>query len=171
MKKHPLKKFRGHPIKRKNPFSRHKKFALQKKIRSHPSSWREWLQFPNNLRIIPDTPFGSLTAIVWNKYFMVSFVSTFLAAAVMVQGIDLTRQVRTLEQLRLEREQMRREVVYWEDVVRKHQDYRDGYFRLALLEYRLGNREKAKAYLDQTLMIDPNYVPALNFAEQFGKGN
>ena len=34
---------------------------------------------------------------------MVSFVSTFIAAAVMVQGIDLTRQVQLLDQLRRER--------------------------------------------------------------------
>ena len=41
---------------------------------------------------------------------MVSFVSTFIAAAVMVQGIDLTRQVQLLDQLRREREEVRREV-------------------------------------------------------------
>ena len=47
--------------------------------------------------------------------------------------------------------------MYWQGIVSKYKDYRDGYFQLAVLEYQLGNIQKAKLHLDEVLKLDPNF--------------
>ncbi len=56
-----------------------------------------------------------------------------------------------------QRSQLEKQIVYWENVVAGHKNYRDAYFTLALLEYKLGNNVKARMYLDKTFYIDPNF--------------
>lgn len=104
--------------------------------------------------------------IVWNKYFLVSFASVFISVAIVLQGVELVKHFNELRTIRNERQQIMGEIAYWSDVVEKHNDYRDGYFKLALLEYRLGNREKAREYIDKTLFIDPNYKDARAFQQR-----
>ena len=48
-------------------------------------------------------------------------------------------------------------ILYWERVIDRYKDYRDGYFQLAVLEYRLTNFERSRDYLDKALTIDPNF--------------
>lgn len=141
--------------------------------------------FPSISRIIPELNRGTtrskndpsgrryaelggnvLKRVVWNKYFLVSFISVFISVGIALQGVELTRHLAELQKIRNEREQVRGEIAYWEDVIKKREDYRDGYFKLALLEYRLGDREKAKEYIDKTLFIDPNYKAALDFQRE-----
>ena len=86
-----------------------------------------------------------------------------------MQGIDLTRHVRELQQIQSERQKVAKEIEYWEDVVAEHQDFRDGYFKLALLEYRLGNTNRAEYYVQKTLALDPNYKPARDFAAKLNE--
>jgi tetratricopeptide (TPR) repeat protein len=59
-------------------------------------------------------------------------------------------------------------IKYWEKVVAEKPDYRDGYFQLALLYYKLYNNEKAKEYLEQSLILDPNFEPAKELKEVLG---
>jgi tetratricopeptide (TPR) repeat protein len=103
---------------------------------------------------------------VWNKYFLVSFVSVFISVGIALQGVELMQHLHQLQIIRNEREQVRGEIAYWEGVVKAHDNYRDGFFKLALLEYRLGNRGKAREYLNKTLFIDPNYEAALEFQQK-----
>jgi len=48
------------------------------------------------------------------------------------------------------------DMVYWQNVVARHDDYRDAYLQLAALAYRRGNLLQANAYLTQALALDPN---------------
>jgi hypothetical protein len=151
------------PHSKKFQHSRPKKKKFYKKAQEKK---REPLKFPSIPRIIPEVSFSSLKKVVWNKYFMVSFVATFISVAVIMQGFELTGHIRELQMIRSEREQVRGEIAYWEGIVKMHEDYRDGYFKLALLEYRLGNKEKAREYIDRTLLIDPNYKAAHEFEDK-----
>ena len=45
---------------------------------------------------------------------------------------------------------------YWQDVLAKHPDYRDGYIQLASLAYDNGNLTQTHAYLAQAQTLDPN---------------
>jgi len=56
-------------------------------------------------------------------------------------------------------------ILYWERAVDKYKDYRDGYFQLAVLQYRLRNFEKSKYYLDKALALDPNFAQGRKLEE------
>jgi tetratricopeptide (TPR) repeat protein len=47
----------------------------------------------------------------------------------------------------------------WEKVIYQQPDYRDGYLRLALYHFQLFENQKAQAYLQKALELDPNFEP------------
>lgn len=157
MKKPPSKKFKKSLPQKKVIFKKPKE-----KKESKP------FKFPSISRIIPELSFSPqvFRSIFLSKYFLVSFVSTFISVAVVMQGIDLTQHVRQLQQIQSERQRIQEEILYWEEVTTKHPDFRDAYFKLALLEYRLGNTQKATEYVQKTLRIDPNYKSAQDFSKR-----
>lgn len=53
----------------------------------------------------------------------------------------------------------------WERIKDQYPDYRDAYFQLAQIEYRLNNKSKVGEYVEKTLTIDPNFKPALELQE------
>lgn len=79
-------------------------------------------------------------------------------AFLLFMGIDIRQKTIIANNLDLERQQIIRDIKKWENIVRDYEDYRDGYLQLALLEYKLGNSEKAKRYLEVVFEIDPNSV-------------
>lgn len=84
---------------------------------------------------------------------------------VLVLGVVATTKnvldrVEERKRIQAERVAVERQVAYWQDVVEKYQNYRDGYIQLAALEHQLGNNEKAKEYIKKALDLDPNFEPA-----------
>lgn len=53
--------------------------------------------------------------------------------------------------------QLQQQVTYWEGIADKYQGYRDVYYRLASLQYRLGNVEESQKYVRKALEVDPNF--------------
>lgn len=84
-------------------------------------------------------------------------ISVALLVVVIVQGITFYALWQEKQALTSTREKLLGEKVYWEGVVQKYKGYRDGYFQLALVEYRLKNKEKAKEYLHEVFLLDPNF--------------
>lgn len=95
----------------------------------------------------------------WNdkKYLIYMFTFVFFAFLIFM-AIDIRQKTIISNNLNLERQQIIRDINKWEDVIKEYKDYRDGYLELALLEYKLGNFEKAKNYLETVFEIDPNSV-------------
>ena len=52
-------------------------------------------------------------------------------------------------------------------IIKTYPNYRDGYFRLATLEYELGNRNKAKEYVQKALELDPNFEEGRRLERMF----
>lgn len=50
---------------------------------------------------------------------------------------------------------------YWQNIVGSHPDYRDGYFNLAIIAYRMNNFPDARMYVKKVKELDPNYIPVL----------
>ncbi|PIU03447.1 hypothetical protein COT44_03315 [Candidatus Shapirobacteria bacterium CG08_land_8_20_14_0_20_39_18] len=53
-------------------------------------------------------------------------------------------------------------VLKWRGIVADNLNYRDGYLRLAIYYFRLGDDQKAKENLNIALKLDPNFEPAKN---------
>lgn len=118
--------------------------------------------FPSIPRIIPEI---SLKAFAPDRWVLVGFASGVLLMFVIVFGVDLHNNMLALDKVKEERVRQAKEIAYWEDVVKKYNNYRDGYFKLALLTYQLGKKDEAKAYLKKALVIDPNFAEGRVFEE------
>ena len=102
-------------------------------------------RFPNIIRIFTE------------KYFLGFIISFILVVLLIVVGLDLYKDIKDQQKIEKERKDVISKIQYWEGIVNKYKDYRDAYFQLALLEYRLKNFDKAKSYVQKTLSIDPNF--------------
>lgn len=89
-----------------------------------------------------------LTAIVAGLFFF---------GAVIFAGIQLSSSLQTYREAKADRDRVVYELSFWEQVLRIHPDYRDAYFKLALLRYRLGDTTSSKGYVQKALDIDPNF--------------
>jgi hypothetical protein len=48
------------------------------------------------------------------------------------------------------------DLIFWQDFIAKHDNFRDAYFQASILEYKLGDITKAKMYNEKGLTLDPN---------------
>lgn len=123
-------------------------------------------KFPNISRFITELP--RERQLYYLKIFCFSFVSTFLLVSIMLRGYQLVGGLHFLRVASAQRQEIEKERVYWEDVVKRHEGYRDVYFKLAVLSYQLGETDKARTYLRNTLDIDPNFKEGREFAKKVG---
>lgn len=119
-------------------------------------------QFPNIYRFITELPRSK--KLFYGKVLLVSFVSGFLIMATFLKGFELVQSVHAVQTLDERRSDLVEQKTYWEQVISKHEGYRDAYFKLALLSYQLGDEKGMKIYLDKTLEIDPNFQEGRVFA-------
>lgn len=88
--------------------------------------------------------------------------------AVAIKGYEITQAFLLLRKASAQESYIREERTYWEDVVKRHPGYRDAYFKLAILSFQLGEREKAKEYLQEVFLIDPNFEEGRKLAKELG---
>jgi len=119
--------------------SRTKHFFKKKERASAP------LRFPNIIRIFTE------------KYFLGFLISFALVVLLIIVGLDLYKDIKNQQKVEKERTEIISKIQYWQGIVNKYKDYRDAYFQLAILEYRLRDFIKSKFYLDKALAIDPNF--------------
>jgi tetratricopeptide (TPR) repeat protein len=115
--------------------------------------------FPTINRFITET---------W-KFFIVSFASGLLIIAIVFQTMNLIKNMKEEKSLMATREKTIAELKYWEQITGQYKNYRDGYFKVALLQYRLGNIEEARLNLKKTLELDPNFEKGRNLEKILNK--
>lgn len=120
---------------------------------------------PSNSRTIPaiSSFFG-----IYHKSLIVFVIIIFILTAALV-ALDLQRNLENKMKNDIQRENLTNELVFWEDFVGKHADYRDAYFKMSLLEYKLGNVIAAKRYVERGLALDPNSEDGKNIEEFLDK--
>lgn len=127
---------------------------------------------PSNSRTIPDfaeasagrpalfrLPFPKLSPSKLLRVYRVAlkiFIVIIFILAVAIVGLDLDANIKAKQEIDLEREKLTQELKFWENFISKHQDYKDAYFKLSILEYKLGDASKSKMYVEKGLTLDPN---------------
>jgi tetratricopeptide (TPR) repeat protein len=91
------------------------------------------------------------------KLFVVSFISGFLIIGILLQTTQLMKNMQQLKIAQEERQKILTEIDYLKNLTQKYDGYRDVYFQIATLEYKLGNTEESKKYLKKALDADPNF--------------
>lgn len=96
---------------------------------------------------------------------MFVFVAIAMVSLLGIVSYDVHRKYQDKKQIDVRREEINMEIKHWQEIVNTYKDYRDGYFKLAILEYRLKDLEKSKYYLDKALTLDPNFEQGRRFEE------
>ena len=103
--------------------------------------------------------------------FLMNFLAGFIAVAIILTGMSVKTHHDELQKMRNSRDEVKKEYAYWKSVVSTHDGYRDGYFRLATLAYRLGITGEARIYAKKALVVDPMFLPAKTLNEKIGEEN
>jgi len=112
--------------------------------------------FPKNLRFITEYTFSPSQSYTI-KIILTSVVSIFLLGLIFLQGVSIWYGMHQKELLTQQRLQIENEVKYCEGVANKYQGYRDVYYRIAALQYKLGNIAESQKYIKKALELDPNF--------------
>lgn len=125
-------------------------------------------KYPSFSRFITEFPSKSLLQVeTWMRFetlrILVVCASAILAVLIGVVGTKLYTMVSQKQELEQKRAVVVKELNYWRDIASRYGEYRDAYFKVALLEYQLGNDNEAKKYLEKALAIDPNFEKGRGF--------
>jgi len=123
--------------------------------------------FPKNLRFITEYSFSASQSRNI-KVAMVSIVSLFLLSLIYLQGVTLWANLKHREAFYQQKAQLESEVTYWEGIATKYQGYRDVYYRIAALQYKLGNITESQHYVKKALEMDPNFPEGRVLGAQVG---
>lgn len=93
-------------------------------------------------------------------------VCLVLIGAIGWSGYQLQQTIEKLNHARIQRLVTMKELAYWQKVVKEHKDYRDGYIKLSVLSYALGEKSLAKMYIAKAIQIDPYYRESQEIAQK-----
>ena len=102
------------------------------------------------------------------KLILSSFASGLILIAIILQSLNLYNNLQQERKTQQERGQVEKELAFWKKSLTKYKDHRDIYYKIATLEYRLGNTDKSKENLKKALEIDPNFKPGLVLGAKVG---
>lgn len=118
---------------------------------------KEPIKFPNISQIISEY----IHQVSFQKLFLVSS-TIFIAILIVWQLIGVAKNAKSFIRVLRERQSLYTEMSLWESIDQKYPTYRDAAFQVAVLAYRLGDKQKESIYLQKVLAIDPNFVPAVS---------
>lgn len=128
---------------------------------------------PSNSRVISDSVKASSdkSALFLKIYrgALKAFVVFIFILAVVIVGLDLEENIKDKQSIDSEREKLTKELVFWESFIQEQENYRDAYFQASILEYKLGNKAKAKMYIEKGLSLDPTSENGLKIEEFLNK--
>ncbi len=95
------------------------------------------------------------------------FLLGFLVTTLLLLAVDVLFVFQKQKEIDFEKAKLNSEIRLWENIVQKYPS-KDTYFRLAKLEYRVGDLDKSKYYTDKALYMDPNFGQAQEFKKTLG---
>ncbi len=91
------------------------------------------------------------------KVAIIGLATIIVLAGVVVQVHRINENRAQLVTLNHQHQQLTRELAYWQDVARQYPNYRDVLFRIASLQYELGQKIEAQKSLQKVMVLDPNF--------------
>ncbi len=123
-----------------------------KNIKKNPEASGKKTKSPSNSRAITDP--AKLLKIYRGS--LKVFLAFIFIVTVIVVFVDLQKNLEIKQNIDFQRVNLTKELNFWKDFISKHKDYRDAYFQVSILEYKLGNISNAKKYAREGLSLDPN---------------
>lgn len=112
------------------------------------------------------TKLPSISRIINDREKVAIVIASFLMLiGLAIVGLDVWKNYQGSKLTSEKRQVLVKDKTKWEEILQKHPDYRDGFLALAVIEFRLGNKERSEDYLNKSLEIDPNYEDAKKFED------
>lgn len=124
-------------------------------------------EFPKNSRLITEK-------VIFKKKtnflkFVLPVLYIILLCLLTVIGVDVYKNARIYLDLTSEKGQITKDIRELQDKIGKYPSFKEGYLKLAILEYRLGKFEESRKYIREALNLDPNFKDAEEFAKIVGE--
>jgi hypothetical protein len=91
---------------------------------------------------------------------LVLVLSLVLVLGITFFGFNFYKNFNKFRQINSQRQKIQSQINFWKSVTTKYDGYKDAYFRIAILEYQLGDYKSAKINNQKALLLDPNYEDA-----------
>jgi tetratricopeptide (TPR) repeat protein len=118
-------------------------------------------QFPKIYRIITENKHYKKFLASKRVFYILSgfivFVSMIITIGVVIFSVKLYENTSILIGLTNSRRGLASEVSFWNSISQKYEGYKDAYFQIAILEYKLGNFKKAKEANLKAILLDPGF--------------
>lgn len=115
---------------------------------------------PRNFRFITER-FSKLkkNKLLFQKLKFQTSIFLYIAtiAIILFLILDLFTNFQKQKKINFEKEKIQSEIKLWENIADKFKGYKDAYYHLAVLEFEIGNLDKAKFYISKSLYLDPNF--------------
>lgn len=141
-------------------------------------------QFPSIYRIITESAVYKNSLKNWNrlpnqsnlkKTLIILFVTAFsILSLILLTGIvvltkDLYDKAIEINKIIVNRQNIQRQINFWQSVSEKYPGYKDAYFKIAILQYQLGDLESSKKNNNKALLLDPSYDDAKKLEKLLNK--
>ncbi len=154
---------------KKHPIKFRKKTPEKVVFKAKASAKKEKItkELPKNSRFITERAvlfsFSRLKKIILPVIYLALFALLVFVAA------DVYQESRQYFALTSQTEDIKQEIGSLEKKVQIYPSFKEGYLRLAILEYRLGDIDKSKKYIRKAVLLDPNFKQAQDFAKLIGE--
>lgn len=112
-------------------------------------------EFPKIYRFFTDK---SLKKALKLQSLVIAF--SLIIALILTLGFDLLHNLQKQKEQSFQRDILTSELKTWESIAQKFPNFKDAYFELAVLSYRLRDFRKAREYIKKALFLDPNFEKA-----------
>jgi tetratricopeptide (TPR) repeat protein len=99
---------------------------------------------------------------IWffSKIAILLVVSIGLVSGIVFFSLRAYQYYAKAQKIIVQRQQMQSKINFWQSIADKYEGYKDAYFQMAVLDYQLGNLQKAKSENKKALSLDPNFTDA-----------
>jgi tetratricopeptide (TPR) repeat protein len=132
-------------------------------------------QFPKIFRFITENKFlkqflASINKLLFylnsnprlKKLTIISYVLFMLLiiSLIITGAFNTYKNFQTFKNVSLKREELTEGIKLWQSIAEKYPGYKDAYFKIASMEYQIGDYKKAKQSVGKALVLDPNFSNA-----------
>src|SRR3989344_3735000 len=125
------------------------------------------VKYPSNSRSFPESFKFSFPRLSPMQLFVVYrrslkiFTLILFFVAILIVGLDLQQNIKAAGNIDVQRADLIVQRKFWDDFLEKNKNYRDAYLHASIVEYRLGDEQKAREYVGKDLFLDQNYETAI----------
>ncbi len=128
------------------------------------------VESPKKSRPIAERVTANTHSFFKRNLFLLSFIGILSFVGIMLVAGQIKIYYVQLERIEKEKKNLEIKYAQMEETALLHPGSRDVYLQLANISYQLGNKEKAQAFTERALLLDPNYQQAIKLKEILEKG-